>query len=361
MKWATQIGLPAISLLFLLGLAACGDKPEARAPAQSEKSIPVRAARVLPAPDADMVRAYGAIRPASEARLSFKIGGMINTIAVDQGDRVSKGQILAALDMREIDSHAARAALAVQKAKRDVDRMAPLAAKGFASTQRMEDARTALDAARAEQAAIEFDRGLAQITAPADGVVLMRHVDEREMVGVGAPIITVSSGGGAYVLKAGLSDRDVARIKIGDAATVKLDAFDGAVLPGRVLRIAAASDPRSGTFETEIALDDTDRKLTSGFMGVAQVTPSIPGENANASSIPASAILEGHGAQASVFVIDPQTSKARRQRITVGPLSGDQIIVTGGLARGDIVVTAGAVYLRDGVKVNITEETATAK
>ncbi len=361
MKWTTQIGPPAISLLLLLGLAACGDKPEAKAPVQAEKTIPVRVATVQAAPDADMIHAYGAIRPASEARLSFKIGGMVNTIAVDQGDRVTKGQILAALDMREIDSHAKRAALAVQKAKRDVDRMAPLAAKGFASTQRMEDVRTAYDAARAEQAAVEFDRSLAQITAPADGVVLMRHVDEREMVGAGAPIITVSSGSGSYVLKAGLSDRDVARIRIGDAAIIRLDAFDGAALTGRVARIAAASDPRSGTFETEIAMDETDHQLTSGFMGVAQVSPSIPGENANASSIPASAILEGHGAQASVFVIDPQTNMARRQRISVGPVSGDQIIVTGGLARGDIVVIAGAVYLRDGLKVNMVEETADAK
>ena len=143
MKRIQRVFFPGLVLLALLGLSACGDQPEAKAPVQAEKSIPVRAAKVQPAPDADKVHAYGAIRPASEARLSFKIGGMISTITVDQGDRITKGQILAALDMREIDSHTRRAALAVQKAKRDVDRMAPLAAKGFASTQRMEDVRTA--------------------------------------------------------------------------------------------------------------------------------------------------------------------------------------------------------------------------
>lgn len=347
-------GLLLVMLAF--GLNGCGDAPKAEA--QSELPIPVRVARALPAPEADAVTAYGTVRPDSEARLSFKIGGLIRNIAVDQGDRVTKGQILAQLDTREIDSHAARAALAVEKARRDVERMAPLAARGFASTQRMEDARTALDSARAEQRAIEFDRSLAHITAPADGVVLMRHVENREMVGIGTPILTVSSGSGGYVLKAGLSDRDVARIKIGDAATIRLDAFDGEELQGRVLRMAAASDPRSGTFETEIEIIAPDRPLTSGFMGDLRILPSVAGKNANAVAIPASAILEGHGAMATIFAVDPATNVAQRRRISVGKLHGSQIIVTEGLSAQDVVVTAGAAYLKDGARVSIAEDVA---
>ncbi|MEQ1889693.1 MAG: efflux RND transporter periplasmic adaptor subunit [Alphaproteobacteria bacterium] len=358
MRHQCRAAISGLGLLLISGLTACGDKPQAAA-VQAEQAIPVRVAKVLPAPDADDVTAYGIVRPGTEARLSFKIGGMIRTLNVDQGDRITRGQILAELDTSEIDSHASRAALAVEKARRDVDRMAPLAAKGFASTQRMDDSRTALDAALAEQRAIEFDRSLAHIIAPADGIVLARHADVREMAGVGAPIVTVSTGSGSYVLKAGLSDRDVARIKIGDAAIIRLDAFDGIELPGRVLRMAAESDPRSGTFETEIAFIEPDRPLTSGFMGEVSIRANIAGPYAGALAIPASAILEGHGAQASVFVVDPKTSKARRQRISVGKLDGSQIIVTKGLAPEDAVVTAGAAYLRDGVSVSVTAEVAT--
>lgn len=358
MSQGRPIALVLTGLLLISGLAGCDEKPETAATTQSEQAIPVRAARVLPAPHADDVTAYGVVRPESEARLSFKVGGLIKTINVDQGDSFTKGQILAELDTREIDAHVSRAALAVEKAKRDVDRMAPLAARGFASTQRMDDARTALHAARAEQRAIEFDRSLSHITASADGVVLIRHADAREMIGIGAPVITVSNGGGGYMLKAGLSDRDIARIKIGDAATIRLDAFDGEPLQGRVQRVAAASDPRSGTFETEIAIIASGRPLTSGFLGEVRIQASLAGSNANIVSIPASAILEGHGAQASVFVIDPKTGQAQHRRITIGALEQDHILVKKGLVAAEIVVTEGAAYLRDGVTVSITEDVA---
>lgn len=350
--------LTVLGLLVSLGLGACGEAPEAQA-VKTEQAIPVRVAKVQSAPDADAVIAYGAVRPDSEAKLSFKIGGLIKAIHVDQGDKVTQGQILAELDTREIDSHAARAALAVEKARRDVERMAPLAAKGFASTQRMDDARTALDAARAEQRAVEFDRSLAHITASGDGVVLMRHADAREMIAMGTPVLSVSNGAGGYVLKAGLSDRDVARIKIGDAASIHLDAYRGVALQGRVLRMAASSDPRSGTFETEIAILEPGRALTSGFLGEVRIQASIAGENAHALRIPASAILEGHGAQASVFVIDAKTGAAHHKRISVGPLEAEHILVTKGLSIDDVVVTAGAAYLRDGARVSITEKVAT--
>lgn len=249
-------------------------------------------------------------------------------------------------------------ALAVEKAKRDVDRLTPLGQKGYASTQHVADARTALDAARADQRAVEFDRSLAHITAPADGVVLARHAEGREMVSPGAPILTVSSGADSFVLKAGLSDRDMARVKIGDPAIIRLDAFDGAELKGQVSRLAAESDPRSGAFEAEISFVDPDRPLVSGFMGRVQIQPATAGANAAAVSIPASAILEGHGSQASVFLVNPQTGQVERRRLTVSRLRGENILVTGGLSPDSVIVTAGAAYLHEGASVRIIEDLA---
>lgn len=348
-----------IGLLLTTSLGGCDNKTAA-AQTQQERSVPVRVSTPTPAPDADAVRAYGVVRPENQAALSFKIGGMIQAIHVDDGDQVRQGQVLAELDMREIDSHTARAELAVQKAKRDMDRIAPLAGKGFASAKSMDDARTALDAARAEQRAIEFDRSLARITASADGVVLARHADAREMIGQGAPVVTVSAGANAYMLKAGLGDKDVARVKTGDAAILTLDAFPGEKLHGRLSRIAAASDPRSGAFEVEIALDAAGKNLISGFMGEARITASIAGANTNALTIPASAIIEGHGSGAMIFVIDPKTGIAQQKRISIGKLDGENIIVTGGLEPSVKVVTAGANYLSDGTKVRIVEDIAAA-
>ncbi|MFZ5836640.1 MAG: efflux RND transporter periplasmic adaptor subunit [Pseudomonadota bacterium] len=329
--------------------------------AEIDNRVPVQVALAQPAPDADAISAYGVVRPDREAKLAFKIGGMIRAVTVDAGDRVRKGQVLAELDTSEIDSRASLAALAVEKAQRDVNRLTPLGQKGYASAQHVADARTALDGARADQRAVEFDRSLAHITAPVDGVVLARHAEGREMVSPGAPILTVSSGTDSFVLKVGLSDRDMARVKVGDPAIIRLDAFDRAELQGRVARLAAESDPRSGTFEAEISFDDLDRPLVSGFMGQVQIQPEAAGPSAAAVSIPASAILEGHGSQASVFLVNPQTGQVERRRLTVGRLRGENILVTGGLSPDSVIVTAGAAYLHEGASVRITEDLAALK
>jgi RND family efflux transporter MFP subunit len=339
-----------------LALSACdsGNSSE-QGQKQEEKAVPVQVATVHEAAESGGVVAYGTLRSDKEAALSFKISGLLKTLQVDTGDRIAKGEVLAELDMREIDAQADRAASAVEKARRDVERLEPLVAKGFVSRQRIQDARTALDMAVSDRQAVEFNRSLARIVAPSDGIVLSRHVDVNEIVAPGTPILTVSQGAAGYILKAAISDRDVARLRIGDSAEVRLDAFPGQPVQGTVRRIAAASEARTGTFEIEIALENVPVTAASGFMGEARIRPAAAQENLSVNlAIPASAIVEGHGATATVYVVDPASSIVRQTRIGIAGIVGENVIVTGGLARGELVVSIGAPYLREGAKVKIT-------
>ncbi|MAM93051.1 efflux RND transporter periplasmic adaptor subunit [uncultured Parvibaculum sp.] len=348
--------ITAFSVLFLSG---CGEDPgESQEAAQAP--IPVQVAEVRQAPDTDDVTVYGIVRSEREGVLSFKTSGLIKSIAVDEGDRVAKGDILAELDMREIDADARRAAAAATKAKRDAERLKPLFEKGFASRQAIQDAETAYAQALSERTRVEFNRTLSRITAPADGVVLARAAEPNEIVNPGQPILTVSQGGGGFIMKAGLADRDVARIRIGAAARVTLDAFPDREIAGTVRRIAAASEARTGTFEVEIALSETPEGTASGFIGKARITPERSG-GAPLLAVPASAILEGHGATANVYVVDEETMTVRQKRIGASSLSGDDVTVTHGLSEGDRVVSAGAPYLREGAKIRIVNDLKAAR
>lgn len=348
--------ITAFSVLFLSG---CGEDPgESQEAAQAP--IPVQVAEVRQAPDTDDVTVYGIVRSEREGVLSFKTSGLIKSIAVDEGDRVAKGDILAELDMREIDADARRAAAAATKAKRDAERLKPLFEKGFASRQAIQDAETAYAQALSERTRVEFNRTLSRITAPADGVVLARAAEPNEIVNPGQPILTVSQGGGGFIMKAGLADRDVARIRIGAAARVTLDAFPEREIAGTVRRIAAASEARTGTFEVEIALSETPEGTASGFIGKARITPERSG-GAPLLAVPASAILEGHGATANVYVVDEETMTVRQKRIGASSLSGDDVTVTHGLSEGDRVVSAGAPYLREGAKIRIVNDLKAAR
>lgn len=340
-------------------LAGCGEDP-GDTEAGAAEAVPVLVAEARPAPGASDVTAYGIVRPDREGVLSFKISGLVKSIAVDEGDRVTKGQVLAELDRREIDADARRAAAAAAKSARDVERLKPLFEKGFASRQAMQDAETARDQAMAERTRVEFNRTLSRITAPADGVVLSRMAEPNEIVSAGAPILTVSQGGGGFIMKAGLADRDVARIRVGATARVTLDAFPGREIAGTVRRIAAASEARTGTFEVEIALAELPEGTASGFIGEARIEPVDRGGPALL-AVPATAILEGHGSTANVYLVDEKTMTVTQKRISIGHVSGEEVTVAQGLDEGDRVVSAGAPYLREGVKIRIVTDLKAAR
>ncbi|KAB7742092.1 efflux RND transporter periplasmic adaptor subunit [Parvibaculum sedimenti] len=357
----SRIALGAVTALSLAAaLGACGKK-EDKTTTQVESGVPVLLATARTAPESQDVVAYGQLRSDKEAALSFKIGGLIKTLKADTGDRVTKGQLLAELDQREINAEASRAAYAVEKARRDLARIEPLLAKGFVSQQKVQDAKSAYDMAVADRQRVEFDRSLASIVAPADGIVLTRHADINEIIAPGAPVLTVSQGSEGYILKAGLSDRDVARLAIGDHAEVTLDAFPQKPVSGTIRRLSAMSDAHTGTFEVEIALEGVPSGAESGFMGEARIAPAPKAGSDKTEqhlAIPASAILEGHGSTATIYVFDPAKSTVRLARVSVGTISGEEVVITDGLSAGAQVVSAGAPYLRDGVKVKVVTDLA---
>lgn len=349
-----RAGLQAASLVFCLILAACGPAEEAET-AQKDMPVPVEIAVVRAAPEATDVVAYGLVKPDREAVLSFKIAGLVKKLSVDTGDKVKKGQLLAELDQREIDAQAINARAAADKAQRDLARIEPLLPKGFVSVQRAEDARTALAQARANLQQVEFNRSLARITAPNDGTVLTRHVEKNEIVAAGAPVLTVSQGSQGFILKAGLSDRDVARISLGSKAMVTLDAFPDQPISGAVRRIAGESSRGTGTFEVEITLDSVTDGVGSGFIASARITPTTQ-SGPSYVAIPATAILEGHGSTANVYAYEDKSATVRETRITIGHITGDEILVSKGLSAGMKVISAGAPYLRDGANVTIVDD-----
>ena len=350
----------ALGVVFIAGLTlwGCGPSEEKDKAAEAAPATPVMASAVRPAPSARDVSAYGVVRTDKEGKLAFKIGGFLKEIKVDMGDHVTKGQILARLDQREIDAEAARASAAAAKAKRDLTRIEPLLKNGYVSQQKVDDAKSALTMANAELANVTFNRSLATIIAPSDGVILARHVDQNEIVAAGTPVLTVSQGERELILKASLSDRDVAALNVGDKADITLDAFRDMKIVGHVRRISAMSDERTGTFDVEIVLDNAPKGTESGFIGMARIRSSETSNAPVALAIPASAILEGHGASATVYVIDKATMTVKLTRVGVAGLEGDDVLISSGLKAGDEVVSAGAPYLREGSPVKVVTDLA---
>lgn len=333
------------ALALLLFAAACrsSDARDATAPPR----VAVRVAPVVLASLAEPAVGAGMVASHDEFPLAFKIGGVVADLYVREGDLVRAGQTLARLDLREIDAQVARARSALAKAERDHARVRALHADSLAPLAQLQDAATALELARADLQTAAVNRRYATIVAPSAGRVLRRTADPGQTLAAGAPVVVVGGSPGGTVLRVGLADRDVVRVRIGSPATVRLDAFPGREITGRVRQIAGAATAGTGTYAVEIALDDP-AGLTAGMIGSATIQAAGRG---TLPTVPADALLEADGDRASVFVV--AGGRARRRAVRVATIQGDRVAVREGLDGASHVVVTGASYLSDGAAVRV--------
>ena len=309
-------------------------------------AIPVRLASVADESAAEPVEAVGVVALRDEIALSFKIGGVVANVAVREGQTVRAGEVLATLDLREIDAQVSKARSAAAKADRDLARATRLHADSVATRQQLDDATTAAEVARADLETAAVNRQYARIVAPSAGVILRRHVEPGELASTGATVLTLGSRTSGTIVRASLPDRDVVRVKLGDRATVKLDARTGDDLRGTVRQIAAAADPRSGTYSVEIAVDG-GAALISGMIAHVEIQA---GDAERLRTVPVEALLEADGDRATVFALGSD-GRAKRVAVEVAFVRGAHAGVRGGLGGVTQVVTDGAAYLNDGSAV----------
>lgn len=344
---------PLALLTLVLGLAACAERDHVAEPSGTP-SAPVHAAPVESVAVASSVRAVGVLAPRDEVRLAFKVGGVIERLGVDVGDRVTRGQVLATLKRGEIDASVAQASEAVAKAQRDLERAARLRADEVATEEQVQDLTTAYKVAQANLDAVRFNARFARIEAPADGVVLGRLAEANELVAGGQPVLVLGSTDTGWIVRAALADRDAVRVNMGDTAEVTFDAFPGQPFPGKVTRVAAAADPMTGTFDVEIEVTPDGARFVRGLVAKVTLGLAQPARAAATSTlVPVTSLVEASGATGTVYVLDASGKVAKRRQVTVGPIVGDRVVVEAGLEPGQRVITDGAAWLTDGHPVEV--------
>lgn len=341
------------SVLPLLAFAvACGEPPRDPGPA-ADAATPVRLAPVDAATEGSTVSATGTFGARDEVALSFKIGGVIASVRVDPGANVRRGQVLAALDQREIDALLAKATVAVEKARRDAARVERLFRDSVVTIAQWQDAQSARDAAEADLRAAQVNHEYATIVAPADGTVLRRLAQPGQMVAPGTPVFEAALGGRGAVLRAGLPDRDAVRVRVGTTATATFDALPGRTFRGRVVVMGADADARTGTWEVQVQLDAASA-IPSGLVGRVTIsaTPLAGPSGRGIAAVPAEALVEGDGSNGVVYTVDADGKRAQRVPVVLVGLDGDRVLVRG-LDKVTHVVTAGSTWLTDSARVEV--------
>lgn len=344
----SKISLP-LMLLMTAMLGACGDTVDEKEAAGTS----VRAAEATEGPAAAAIEANGLIGARDEMRLSFKTGGIVRRIAVQEGEAVRKGALLAELELTEIQAQAEQASQLAEKAGRDLERGERLYADQVISLEALQNLRTQAAIANAARDAARFNLGYSRIVAPRDGVVLRKLVEERELVPPGQPVVMLGSADRGYVVRLAVADRDIVRIAKGDTARVRVDAYPDVELKGVVNEVSSAADPRTGLFPAQVQIESTSNiRLASGLVANVTIEPTHSSE-LRYTYVPVSAIVEGEGRTASVFVVDGTT--ARKRLVRVGFIRDEKVALAEGLKPGERVVTEGALYLVDGERIRVVD------
>ncbi len=340
------------SILLSIILLTAGCQKNAPPPA-GMKEIPVKTAPVIKTSVSFPVHTSGILASPEEMKLSFKTGGIIQRMAVKEGDRVGQGQMLAELDKSEIKARVQTARSAYEKAQRDFRRVENLFRDSVATLEHKQDAETALKVAKSNLEIAEYNLRHSSIRAPANGRIIKQLAENNELVDSGYPVFVFGSTEGAWIIRMGLPDREVVRIQEGDSARIIFDAYPAEIFRATITEIGHAADPYTGTYEVELTLLPHNRTLIFGFVGDVSILPSRQEEIYR---IPIEALVEADGTRGTVFYVNPQTRTAHKTDIEINRIFNDYVAVRKGLEGIKEVVTKGSPYLSDGAKVKIMDQ-----
>ena len=350
-----------LSLTGVLLLSGCSRNADAQGSAVADSAIPVRVTSLANAesPDAGAIRVTGTLAGKEEVALAFKIGGVVARIAVDPGQSVRAGQILAELRPTEIAAQVATAQDGKRKAERDLARVTHLFADSVATLEQLQDARTGLEVATNTLHIAQFNADYAVIRAPGDGVVLSRTAEPGQVIEPGRAVVTVRRNGRGMVVKLGLPDRDAVRVRLGDEADVQFDAVPGRHFAARVTQRAASATPGSGDYALEVTLGESAHTLPTGLVAHVAMKPARSAAVAvrQRTLVPLDALVDADADSAAVFVLsaDGRTVSRRPLKLTdvAESLQTALVPVVSGLDGTETVVTAGMSRLVDGTSVRV--------
>ena len=328
-------------------ISSCGSKKPSEE--TEEEAIVVRTQPVSSENYAATLEYSGLMASTSEAKLSFKIAGIISKIYVKEGDHVSKGQLLATLNKTEINAQVEQASAGAEKAKRDVGRIKNLYEDTVASLEQYQNVQTQLSVANEALHIAQFDRQYAEIHASDNGTVVKKIMNEGELASVGSPVLLLNgTSGNDWVIRFGVPDKEWAVLKKGDVATVDVDAYPATEFKGIITKIAEAADPIGGTYEVEVKVMPEGKKFAPGLFANIHIKTNA---QQNVTMIPVEALAEGDGKKGYVYTLNADKKTVTKHEVKIAFIDADKVAISSGLEGISEVITDGVSYLTENAKV----------
>lgn len=286
----------------------------------------------------------GTFEPYKETKISAELQGKINTLLVDVGSVVIKGQTLVQLDHSLLKLQVQTIDLQVEGLEADVNRFIILSKADAIQGVQLEKAELGLKSAKVQRAILLEQINKTTIKAPFQGVVTAKLSEEGAFAAPGVPLLQITD---ITNLKftVNVPENDLIQFKLNHSYTITADAYPEISFTGKVTMIGSKANMGS-SFPIQFTLNNTsDLKIKSGMFGKVNV------ENANQEMgiiIPASAMV-GTAFQPQVYLV--KNGKSVMQNISISKNIQNKVVVSSGLKEGDVMVTNGFINLYDGANI----------
>jgi len=338
------------AVIVALGLASACDHPQGEV-TQTPQGPPVQV-RITHLSAGPITRAV--ILPAQviafqEATLYAKVSGYLKSIAVDKGDKVAAGAVLARIEIPELVASKAKQEAELKAAQADYSRLQESLQKApdLVVPAMVDQARGRFEIARASLDQSETLLGYATINAPFSGIITRRAVDPGALIQANSAIVGLMDFSKVR-LQIAVPEIEASRVALGQPVLVTTENLPGMHFDGKVSRFAYALDAASRTMLTEVMLDNPQLALRPGMLVTARMGIE---HKENALLMPVESLVME---KANAFAYTVDGNKAAKHPIKIGFNDGKNVEVLDGLGTTDeVVLAAGKLKINNDQMVQV--------
>jgi RND family efflux transporter MFP subunit len=335
--------------ILLAGMSGCG-RNDVEAP-KVAKIIPVKVISVAPSAITAGHSYVGTVEASVSMSLAFSSVGTVEQVYVSEGQRVKKGQLLAALNTATAENSYQMMLAKQQQAQDAYDRLVKVHNNGSLPDIKFVEVETGLQQAKSMTAVAKKNLDDCRLYAPRDGVMTNRFVEAGSSVMPGVAAFRLVSVDRVNV-KIAVPENEIAKITEGQTARVETPALDNAVFTGKVDMKGVTANAISHTYEAKINIDNR-------VVGAENVSPLLPGmvckvfltDNAETAEIVVPNRTVQIAADGSKYVWLADGNIARRQFVKTGGLNDNGIVVVEGLSAGDKLIVEGFQKVSEGMNI----------
>jgi membrane fusion protein, multidrug efflux system len=330
-------------------LVSCGEESQSKDKPKTDSlvTIPIEAATVKIGKVSAFYSSTAKLEAENEAEIVANLAGMIEEVLVEEGDKVTQGQVLARLDNRQYKYEVQKAEASLKKLENDFNRSKDLFAKGLISSEAFDNNRFQYEQQKASLDLAKLNLNFTEIKASISGVISERMIKQGNMISVNAAMFKITDFDPLLAVLY-VPEHEMGKIKPNQKTYLKVDSFSDETFTGSVLRVSPIVDAQTGTFKVTIAVSDESGKLRPGMFSRINIEYDM---HDGAVLVHKQSVNLEDGAE-SIFVI--KNGLSMKMAVKTGFANGMRVeLLSGNITAGDTVVTVGQNSLKDSAKVHI--------